>query len=147
MCANRAACDGETARATVPVNGRNACGPGSRVGGDVRRWNCATKSIRHTPVTAARRPFSSQSDEVFSLGSDCRRCTDAGSRRRFLLVGWWLDPVWQSLIGSEQIRIVQLLVQQVVFDGESGKVTITFHPDGIKTCAEDYRQSKLEIVA
>ena len=57
------------------------------------------------------------------------------------------DPVWQSLIVSEQIRIVQLLVQQVVFDGESGKVTMTFHPNGIKTCAEETRRSQMEVVA
>jgi len=47
------------------------------------------------------------------------------------------DPVWDALTLREQARIVQLLVERVDYDGGTGKVSITFHPSGIKTLAED----------
>ncbi|QDU76939.1 DNA-invertase hin [Bremerella volcania] len=47
------------------------------------------------------------------------------------------DPVWESLTPREQTRIVQLLVERVDYDGTTGKVTITFHPSGIKTLADE----------
>lgn len=47
------------------------------------------------------------------------------------------DPVWASLTLREQTRIVQLLVERVDYDGSTGKVSITFHPSGIKRLAND----------
>jgi len=47
------------------------------------------------------------------------------------------DPVWDSLTSHEQTRIVQLLVERVDYDGATGKVSITFHPNGIKTLADE----------
>jgi site-specific DNA recombinase len=47
------------------------------------------------------------------------------------------DPVWDSLAPREQARIIQLLVERVDYDGATGKVSITFHPSGIKTLAEE----------
>jgi site-specific DNA recombinase len=44
-------------------------------------------------------------------------------------------PIWESLTIREQSRIVQLIVKQIDYDGATGRVTITFHPDGIKTIA------------
>jgi site-specific DNA recombinase len=53
------------------------------------------------------------------------------------------DPVWESLTPREQARVVQLLVQQVAYDGAQSKVSIAFHPTGIKTLAEELaRQGK-----
>jgi site-specific DNA recombinase len=46
------------------------------------------------------------------------------------------DPVWDSLTLREQVRVVQLLVERVDYDGSSGKISITFHPTGIKTLAD-----------
>jgi site-specific DNA recombinase len=50
------------------------------------------------------------------------------------------DPLWESLTSREQARIVQLLVQQVDYDGAEGQVSITFHPSGIKTLADELAQ-------
>ncbi len=52
------------------------------------------------------------------------------------------EPVWESLTPREQIRVVQLLVERVDYDGASGKVTITFHPSGIRALAELAGQNK-----
>jgi len=47
------------------------------------------------------------------------------------------DPVWDSLTAREQTRVVQLLVERVDYNGATGKVSITFHPSGIKTLADE----------
>ena len=46
------------------------------------------------------------------------------------------DPIWESMTLREQIRLVQVVIKQVDYDGESGRVTITFNPIGIKKRAE-----------
>jgi site-specific DNA recombinase len=50
------------------------------------------------------------------------------------------DPIWESLTSREQARIVQLLVQRVDYDGAEGQISITFHPSGIKTLADELAQ-------
>ena len=47
------------------------------------------------------------------------------------------DPVWGSLSPHEQARVVDLLVEQVDYDGSKGKVAIAFRPAGIKTLASE----------
>jgi site-specific DNA recombinase len=47
------------------------------------------------------------------------------------------DPVWDSMTLREQIRIVHLLVEKVDYDGTNGKVSITFHQNGIKKLAQE----------
>jgi site-specific DNA recombinase len=42
------------------------------------------------------------------------------------------DPIWESMTLRDQIRLIQVVVKQVDYDGETGRVTITFHPLGIK---------------
>lgn len=54
------------------------------------------------------------------------------------------EPIWESLTVREQSRIVQLIVQQIDYDGATGRVTITFHPDGIKTIAMENRPELVE---
>ena len=46
-----------------------------------------------------------------------------------------LDPAWDALTPDEQARVVQLLVSRVDYDGAKGKLSITFHPLGLKTLA------------
>jgi len=46
------------------------------------------------------------------------------------------EPVWASLSPGEQARVIHLLVQRVEFDGEQGRVSITFRANGIKTLAQ-----------
>ena len=43
------------------------------------------------------------------------------------------DPLWDTLSPKEQARILRLLIQRVDYDGESGKVAVTFRANGIKT--------------
>lgn len=45
------------------------------------------------------------------------------------------DPVWESLSPREQARAIQLLIEQVAYDGKKGTVSVTFRPAGIKTLA------------
>jgi site-specific DNA recombinase len=47
------------------------------------------------------------------------------------------DPVWETLTPHEQARVVQLLVEQVDYDGVKGTVAVTFHAADIKTLAEE----------
>ena len=47
------------------------------------------------------------------------------------------DPVWETLSPREQVRVIRLLVQRVDYDGEMGTVSVTFHPAGIKTLADE----------
>jgi site-specific DNA recombinase len=49
-----------------------------------------------------------------------------------------LDPAWNTLSPPEQARVVQLLVSRVDYDGAKGKVSITFHPLGLKTLAGEW---------
>ena len=50
------------------------------------------------------------------------------------------DPVWETLSPQEQVRIVKLLIERVDYDGEKGTVSVTFHPTGIKTLADELKE-------
>jgi site-specific DNA recombinase len=54
------------------------------------------------------------------------------------------DPVWDTLTPHEQTRIVQLLVERVEYDGSRNVVSITFHPTGIKTLADELASRQQE---
>lgn len=45
-------------------------------------------------------------------------------------------PVWEALSPREQARLLQLLIERVVYDGREGTVSITFQPTGIQ-CLTD----------
>ncbi len=47
------------------------------------------------------------------------------------------EPVWDALAPREQARIVQLIVERVDFDGNNDQVSVTFHPTGIRTLADE----------
>ncbi len=57
------------------------------------------------------------------------------------------DPIWGTLTPREQARVVGLLVERVEYDGGSGKVTVAFHPTGIKTLADELAERQEEQVA
>ncbi len=57
------------------------------------------------------------------------------------------EPVWDALTPREQARVVQLLVERVDYDGATCKVTIVFHPSGIKTLADELASSESENAA
>lgn len=41
------------------------------------------------------------------------------------------DPLWDAMMPKERLRVVQLLVERVVYDGVNGKVSVSFHPSGL----------------
>ena len=47
------------------------------------------------------------------------------------------DPAWDALSPREQARIIHLLVERVDYDGKNGTVSVTFHPAGIETLADE----------
>jgi site-specific DNA recombinase len=47
------------------------------------------------------------------------------------------DPLWQSLSPPEQSRLLELLVEKVVYDGAQSTLSVTFRPTGIKELAGD----------
>ena len=49
-----------------------------------------------------------------------------------------IDSTWESLTPLEQARVVHLLIARVDFNGASNTVSITFHPEGIKTLADEF---------
>ncbi len=50
------------------------------------------------------------------------------------------DPVWESLSPRERVRLLQLLVERVDFDGQGGSVAVTFRPNGIRAL-EDFAEA------
>jgi site-specific DNA recombinase len=46
------------------------------------------------------------------------------------------DPVWNALMPREQCRLFHLLLARVDYDGRAGKLTLDFHPAGIRSLAE-----------
>jgi len=52
------------------------------------------------------------------------------------------DPVWNALSPREQERVLNLLVQRVDYNGESGQVEITFEPDGFDVFLEQFSEKR-----
>ncbi len=116
MRANRAACDGETARATVPVNGRNACGLGSRVSGDVRSSELRYQVNPRQTCHGRRPPRPQPVRRPFRWAAIAGDGTDAGSRRSrcFLHVEWWLARRWDEGDNQYGRQQEQCLCQSVI---------------------------------
>jgi site-specific DNA recombinase len=92
-------------------------------------------------IRLAERRSTEVREQVIALGSqivDQREVTQAMTV---------FDPVWESLTPREQTRVIHLLVQRVDYDGASGKVSITFHPKGIKTLADELASQDTEDAA
>jgi site-specific DNA recombinase len=70
-----------------------------------------------------------------------RRLLDEDEAAQALSV---FDPVWEALTPAEQARVIGLLVRQVYYDGSRGKVSIQFHPTGIKTLADELADRREE---
>jgi len=74
-------------------------------------------------------------EELIVLG---RELVDENEVARALSL---FDPVWETLSPREQVRVIRLLVQRVDYDGEKGTVSVTFHPAGIKTLADELEEA------
>jgi site-specific DNA recombinase len=42
------------------------------------------------------------------------------------------DDLWAAMTPREQVRVIQLLVERVEYDGPAGTVSVTFRPTGIR---------------
>ena len=73
-------------------------------------------------------------EELIALG---RQLVDEREVARALAL---FDPVWETLSPREQARVIRLLVQRVDYDGERQTVSVTFHPAGIKTLADELEE-------
>jgi len=51
------------------------------------------------------------------------------------------EPVWDALCLREQIRVLELLVERVDYDGEQGTVSVTFHAAGIEALGRELEES------
>jgi len=52
------------------------------------------------------------------------------------------DALWDALAPREQVRIVELLVERVVYDGAAGKISFTFRPAGIRTLVDELAKAR-----
>jgi site-specific DNA recombinase len=74
-------------------------------------------------------------EELIALG---RQLVDEKDVAKALAL---FDPVWETLSPREQVRVIRLLVQRVVYDGEQSTVSVTLHPAGIKTLADELEET------
>ena len=54
------------------------------------------------------------------------------------------DPVWMHLEPAEQVRVMQLLIERIDYDGGSENLAIAFRPSGVKTFIAEARTSAEE---
>ena len=47
------------------------------------------------------------------------------------------DPVWNTLSPKEQARVVQLLVEHIDYDGENGRIAMTFRTTGLRALSDE----------
>ena len=48
------------------------------------------------------------------------------------------DQLWDCLHPKEQSRIIELLVEQVTYDGDAGRLSITYQPTGFRTLTTEF---------
>ncbi len=122
---------------------------------ELGRWNAEVRKLSgdaSTPAVSrladlqerirdAERRTTEINEQIIALGQEMV------DQREIALALSVFDPVWDSLTPREQARIVQLLVEQVDYDGAAGKVSITFRPSGIKALADELANERKEKIA
>ena len=63
------------------------------------------------------------------LGSLESQSVDEGDLRTALAQ---FGPVWESLNSREQVRIIRALIERVIYNGKTDKVTVSFRSAGIR---------------
>ena len=53
------------------------------------------------------------------------------------------DPVWASLTNRDQIRLVNILIDKVGYDGRTGKITVGFRSAGLKELCNSTIDAKI----
>ena len=80
----------------------------------------------HERIRSAERRLTEIDNELISLNGELVDDTEVGKA----LANF--DQLWEALAPREQTRVLELLVERVEYDGATGKVSIIFHPSGIK---------------
>jgi len=57
------------------------------------------------------------------------------------------DQLWESLTPREQMRVIELLIERITYDGAAGKLSIAYRPTGIRTLANELDSMKVEDAA
>ena len=78
-------------------------------------------------LVTARRRQTDINDQLAALNKLKLDDSDA----RLMLADF--DTIWANLTNREQCRLIELLVERVVYDGKKGVISITFRPSGITT--------------
>jgi len=76
-------------------------------------------------------------EQIIALSRELVDAREVGNACRLF------DPLWETLTAREQARILHLLIKAVDYDGPNGTVSITFHPTGIKTLADELSQQEV----
>jgi site-specific DNA recombinase len=104
-------------------------------GAQKRGWNtCSSKSVPAGQIEQF------VVEQIRVIGKDpalvqatFAEANEAEAQQALALFG----PVWEALSPRKQSRIFEVLVERVHYDGAAGTVSITFHPSGIKTLADE----------
>ena len=104
-------------------------------GAQKRGWNtCSSKSVPAGQIEQF------VVEQIRVIGKDpalvqatFAEANEAEAQQALALFG----PVWEALSPRKQSRIFEVLVERVHYDGAAGTVSITFHPAGIKTLADE----------
>lgn len=51
------------------------------------------------------------------------------------------DEVWSVLSPKEQARVLQLLIERIDHDGDTGDLTLTFRPTGLVALSQTLEES------
>ena len=46
------------------------------------------------------------------------------------------EPLWDTLVTRERVRLLRLVVEKIAYDAASGDVAITFRPGGLQALAQ-----------
>lgn len=85
----------------------------------------------HDRIREAERRFTAVEDELAKLRADL---IDEDEITAALTD---FDELWGTLTSSEQNRVIELLIEQVAYDGRGSKLSITYRPSGIRTLASE----------
>ena len=57
------------------------------------------------------------------------------------------DQLWNVLAPREQARLLELLIERVQYDGENGRVSITFHPCGLRSLTGGFTTTQEKVAS
>ncbi len=134
---------------TAQKQGWDACSSKSVPAEQIERF--VIEQIRTLVQDPAIRSMVLEQARAEALEEIAASCADEARVRNDLVTKSEVDsalatftPLWDSLSPREQARVVHLLIQRVDYDGAKGKVSVTFHANGIRTLGQNGFGTSLE---